>query len=479
MTEDHMACRPSFTFLSEEDKARIHRTSLDILSDIGMQIFHDGALDILQDAGCTADGDRIVRIPPELVEKAVETAPDNISIYSREGEPAMELGGYRSYFGTGSDLMYAMDAETRQRRLVSLEDVKRAARVADALPNIDFVMSFAHSAEISAHKVNLVNFRIMAENSVKPIVCIAEGVKELNEMWEMARTLRGSEADLTARPCFIQYAEPVSPLKHPFDSVDKLIYCAEKGLPVIYSPAPIAGSTAPMSIAGHIAQGLAECFCGLVIHQQKAPGAPFIMGMGPAVLDMATTQCSYNAPEYYMGYMGMIEMAHFYDLPSWGYAGTSDSQIPDEQAVFEAGISSFLSAMSGANLNHDVGYLNFGLSGSLEMVVVSDELIDQCRRIRRGIPVNADTLGLDVIREVGHTGHFLTHMHTLKHLRPTQWRPRLFSRAGYEQWEREGKQSLMERASARLKVILDTHEPVPLSEEKKAELRAREAAFEA
>ena len=189
-----------------------------------------------------------------------------------------------------------------------------------------------------------------------------------------------------------------------------------------------------MTMAGHVVQGLSECFCGLVIHQLACPGAPFIMGMGAAVLDMATSQCSYNAPEYYMAYMAMIEMSHHVNLPSWGYAGTSDAQIPDGQACFEAGLLTFMSAMAGANLNHDVGYLDFGRTGSLEMIVIVDEMIDLIRRMKKGIPIDDETMALDVIREVGPAGEFLSHEHTYKHLRSTQWRPKLICRSGYEEW---------------------------------------------
>jgi trimethylamine--corrinoid protein Co-methyltransferase len=190
------------------------------------------------------------------------------------------------------------------------------------------------------------------------------------------------------------------------------------------------------------------------------------MGMGPAVLDMATSQSSYNAPEYYMAYMGMIDMTHYFDLPSWGYAGTSDSQIPDGQATLESAMVSFIAAMSGANLNHDVGYLNFGLTGSLEMMVIGDEVISMIRRMKQGIPVNEETLAVDVIREVGHGGHHLVHPHTLKHLRSTQWRPKLINRKGYEQWEQEGSLSLLDRARRALQRILETHPATPLSDER-------------
>ena len=296
-------------------------------------------------------------------------------------------------------------------------------------------------------------------------------------MWHIARLIRGGEEALVERPYFIHYAEPISPLKHPVESVDKLFLCAEKRIPVIYSPAPIAGSTAPMTIAGHLTQGLAECFCGLVLHQLKAEGAPFLMGMGPAVLDMATTQCSYNAPEYYLALMGMVEMSRYYDLPNWGYAATSDAQVPDGQAAFEAGFLSWLSATAGSNLNHDVGYLDFGRTGCLEMLVISDEMIGQIRRLQRGIPVDDDQIALEVVQQVGPEGHFLDHSHTFDHFADTQWRPQLFNRKGFEEWDASGRETLLDRARARLAQILESDAGKPIPDSVLREIQNRTAAF--
>lgn len=461
-----MTFKPTLTFLSPEDKEKIHRAVLEILSEIGMRVNHDGAMALLKAAGCALQEDGMVKIPRGLVLDSIESAPDNIAIYDREAKHAMDLGGHRSYYGTGSDLIYSLESETMQRHPCVLADVARAARVADAMPNLDFIMSFAHPSDIAAPRAYLHSFQAMAANSIKPIVCTAADRTDLSEMWEIGRILRDGEDALQAKPYAIYYGEPVSPLQHAVESVDKLLFCAEKSMPVIYSPAPIAGSTAPMTIAGHVAQGLAECFCGLVIHQLKTRGAPFIMGMGPAVLDMATAQCSYNAPEYLLSYIAIIEMSHYYNLPNWGYAGTTDSQIPDGQADFEAGLETFIAEMAGSNLNHDVGYLDFGRTGSLDMIVILNELIDQVRRLYRGIPVNDVTLALDVIREVGSDGNFLVHRHTLEHLPSTQWRPGLISRTGYEKWEAAGSTSLLERARKKLQQVLQNHRPIPIPAEK-------------
>ncbi|MCF8061802.1 MAG: trimethylamine methyltransferase family protein [Deltaproteobacteria bacterium] len=453
---------PFMRFLSRGDRERIHGAVCHILDRIGMRVFHEEAAVLLEKAGCRIEDGTRVHIPEAVLRTAMESVPRSIPVHDREGAPAMDLGGTRSYFGPGSDLLYAVNGGTLERHRCRIEDVARAARVCDALPNIDFVMSFAHPADIPPHHAYLGSFRAMVENSSKPIVTTAEDRGDLHEMWALAAEARGGEDALRRQPYILHYAEPTSPLKHPFSSVDKLLLCADKGIPLVYSPAPIAGSTAPMTMAGHVAQGVAECFCGLVIHQLRAPGAPFLMGMGPAVLDMATAQCSYNAPEYYLSYVALVEMSHHYDIPNWGYAGTSDSQIPDGQAAVEAGVLTFISTMIGSNLNHDVGYLDFGRTGSLEMIVILDELIDQARRLKRGVPVDEDTLALDVIAQVSERGSFLEHAHTLRHFASTQWRPKLLNRQGFQEWEQKGSAGLLDRASRKLKRILETHEPAPV-----------------
>ncbi|MGD9309378.1 MAG: trimethylamine methyltransferase family protein [Desulfosarcina sp.] len=459
---------PTLTFLSPDDKQTLYHAALQVLEHTGMQLQHEAAVKRLKAAGCRQDNDGLVTIPAALVEKAVDSAPANIPMFDREGLPVMDLGGRRAYFGTGSDLMYHVDGKTLERTHTRLTHIQRAARVCDALTNIDFIMSFAHPHDVDAHRAYVESFAAMALNSVKPIVNTADSRDDLSVMWEIAKVLRGGETQLREKPYWVQYAEPISPLKHPFKSIDKLLFCAQTGMPVIYSPAPIAGSTAPMTVAGHVVQGLAESFFGLVVHQLTAPGAPFLMGMGAAVLDMATSQCSYNAPEYLMAYMAMVEMSHYVDIPNWGYAGTSDAQIPDGQATYEAGLLTYLSTAAGSNLNHDVGYLDFGLTGSLEMIVILDEIIDQIRRIQRGIEIDEDQLAVEVIGQGGRQGQFLTHPHTLKHLRSTQWRPQLICRRGFERWDQEGRTTLMDRAHERLQQILHTHTPAPIDSDQAA-----------
>jgi len=437
----------------------------ELLSKVGMKVFHEGVIELLEGHGCRVDSDRRVYIEQHLLKQALKTAPSVVQVYGREGQLAMELGERNVYFGTGSDLLHTYDLETGERRDSVLADVGRAARICDALPNMDFLMSSAHPTDVPPHHSYVLAFKEMVENSTKPLVLTAENAKDLKVMIDVSAEIRGGSDGLREKPYFVVYIEPISPLEQPIESLDKLLLCAEHGIPALYSPAPLAGATAPVTVAGHTAQGMAESLFGLVVHQLHRPGAPFVFGVGPSVFDMVTAQAMYNSPEYLLTYMCAVEMSQWLDLPNWGYGGTSDSQVLDAQAGMEMGEVTLLSMLAGSNLNHDVGYLDFGLTASVEGMVITDEFIDLNRKVVEGIEVSKETLAVDAIADVGPGGHFMTSEHTYKHMRSGQWRPSVFNRKGQDKWEEEGSVDLREAARRKALKLLEEHEVAPLSED--------------
>ena len=450
------------TVLSEEKCQAIYDAALGIIADVGMTVPHAAARELLVGAGATVEGEDLVRIPRDLVAGARATVPSMIPVYDRSGELAMRLGGYSSYFGTGSDLMNTYDLESGERRPSVLADVGRMARLCDALPNIDFVMSSAYPQDVPACAAYLESFRAMVSNTTKPLVVTAAGRDDLEVMGKIAGELRGGAEELRAKPYFIQYGEPVSPLMHPVEVLDKLLFCADWGIPLVYAPAPMAGATAPITHAGQIMQGVAESLFGLVIHQLRRPGAPFITGSASGKLDMSTLQTLYNAAERYTTDLGILEMARWLDIPNWSFAGTSDSHCVDAQAAIDATQVTLFSMQAGANLNHDVGYLDFGLTCAPELVVIVDEIISMNRRVFEGIAVNDDTLAADVVAAVGPGGDFLRTRHTRVHARALQWKPTMFNRVTQAQWEAEGALDLREKARRKALGILADHRPEPL-----------------
>ncbi len=457
-------------FLSEPQKQQIYDAALGILADIGMKVHHEGGETVMLAGGCARDAGGLIHVPAELVQKARETAPASFTVYDRAGAPALEVGGRASYFGNGSDLMHLYDLETGERRLAALADVSVAARLCDALPEIDFVMSGAYPDGMDAAEAYPRQFRAMIAATTKPLVMTAGGVETVEPMWRMACAVRGGADDLRVKPYFVMYNQPVSPLSHPFETVDKLLFCAARGIPSTYCPSPMAGGTAPITTAGQVTLGIAEALFGLVMHQLHAPGAPFVIGQGPNVLDMATAQSMYNSPEFVRAYACEVEMAKWLDLPNWGFSGHTDAQVIDAQAGMEADELTKLSMQLGSNLNHDVGYLDFGLTGSLEELVMVAEFIARDRCLLADIDVSAETLAVDVLAKVGPGGDFLGQRHTAKHWRANQWQPELLNRMGYERWLASGGLDLTEKARRKARELVATHRAPALPPELAARL---------
>jgi len=308
----------------------------------------------------------------------------------------------------------------------------------------------------------------MMAGSSKPIVFTAYDETDIADIYRMAVAVAGSEEALEADPFIIHYAEPITPLIHSPIGLGKLLFCAERRIPVAYVSGMTAGGSAPVTLAGACALANAECLSGLVIHQLAAPGAPFIYGANVSVLDMRTLACVYGGPEFSLTNAALADMARWYRLPVWGLAGASDAKVVDAQAGLEAMCSISTAILSRGNLVHDVGYIESGLTSSVEMITIADEIISMLRILFRGIPVDADHLALDVIDEVGPGGHFMVTDHTRHFFQTEHFLPRLLDRSNFQRWSQAGSTDLADRANARVREILASHQPAPLPDKAKS-----------
>jgi trimethylamine--corrinoid protein Co-methyltransferase len=281
----------------------------------------------------------------------------------------------------------------------------------------------------------------------------------------------GGPDEFAKTPLFVVYIEPSSPLTNSVEAVEKILYAAETGIPAIYTPCIMAGGTGPVTLAGTMVQALAEYLTGVVLAQLKCRGAGVIMGGVNSPMDMATSILSYGAPELGLISAAMTDVAKWLGVPMFSAAGCSDSKILDEQAAIEATLSIVLAALSGANLIHDVGYLESGLLGSFDMLVMSDEVIGMAKRILQGVKVTPETLAVHVIEEVGPGGHYLTQEHTRTHFKTETWFPTLIDRQMRRPWESSGKRTMAQRVRSRVKEILEHHEPMPIPPQVEARLR--------
>jgi len=455
---------PVLRFTTPQQIQEIHNATLEVLRRTGVKVYEEEALGLLKEAGADVQGE-LVRIPEFLVEEALRSAPSSIAVSSRNGSRAMALEAGKVYFGTGSDTPMILDHETGAMRPTLKSDVVRNAIICDHLPNIDFVMSMGLVSDVPTHVSDLHQFEAMLANTEKPLVYTAHDRQELAYILEMAELVAGGEDEFRRNPFAVLYAEPISPLMHSKEAVEKLLYCAQKGAPVIYTVGIMAGATAPVTSAGLLVVANAELLSGLVMAQLKRKGTPVIYGGMVTAMDMATGIFSYSAPELYLRQAIFTEMARFYGLPIFGVGGCSDSCAFDQQAGFEQAYSLLMASLSGVNLVHDVGYLGQGMVASHEMLVMSNEGIGLFKRLLRGIEVGPEDLALDAIHEVGPGGHFVQHEHTLRHFRQEMWVPRLFNRKSPEVWKRSGSLTLGERVKEEVTRILQEHHPKALARE--------------
>jgi trimethylamine--corrinoid protein Co-methyltransferase len=471
---------PSYRLLTEDQIREIHLASLDILETVGVRVNHYEAVGMLAAAGCRVQAGNVVRIPRWLVDACIRSAPSRITVYNRLGEEAMRLEGRKIHYGLGTDLIKTRDVSTGELRTSTLQDVKNAARVVDYCSDIDFVASFALPNEAKINTMYIECFRAELENTVKPIFFTAAGSEDLAVMIEIAEAVAGGEEALREKPFLINYSEPTPPLVHSYGAVSKLLLCADKGVPICYTPADVMGASAPVSLAGAIVQANAEALSGIVIHQVRHKGSPIISGFFATPMDMLSSVFVYGGPEFRLTHSAYADLYHYYGIPCWGTAGITDSHAIDQQAAFEAALTLLMSALDGANLIHDVGYMGAGLIGSPASIVMSNEIIGWVKRVIRGFEITPDLMGLDVIRSVGPGGDYLAEEHTLKYYKSELWRPKISNRDDPDTWLQKGGKGYGDRLAEETMAILESHTPAPLETNVKARideimLRAEEA----
>jgi len=459
-------------YITEEQVESIHAAALEVLERVGMSSESERIMEVFKDAGAEVDfKSKLIRIPQQLVEEAIRKAPKEIILCGRNPKHDILLEGSRIYFGLGgTPTPYILDVETGKFRRPTKQDFADATRVGDALPNLSYIMSIAGAFDVPYEAEYIHEFEAMFNNTEKPIVYSSPGADAARRVLEMASVVVGGFEELRRRPILSLYSETASPLMFTIEN-ENMIEFAEASVPVTLGPMPLAGATAPVTVCGAAVIGNAESLAALTLIQLVKQGAPTIFSGWGGVMDPRTGRCAYGAPEFTMVTAGVnAQMAHYYGLPSFGFGGCSDSKLPDAQAGAEVMMNALMSGLSGVNLIHDCGYLAGGSVGSMEMAVICNEVVGMVSRIVRGIIVDDESLAVEVIKNVGPGGHFLSQKHTLKFVEREIYIPTIFDRRPEEIWKKAGEKSIREVAKERVKEILKEHYPEPLPKDIKQKL---------
>lgn len=463
----------NFSVLDQAKIKKITEASFTLMQKVGMKFGSEDSLKRLKDAGAKVNNDGLVFIPEKMVEAALKSVPKELVLYTRDGKPNMTINqDNQVYFGTHADQLEILDPLTGQARKFLHKDIKTMCLIADYLPNIHFVLSVGLTSDIRPEVQTQTTFLETVKNFNKTINFSTNDIESLQEVIDMAAVVAGGLDKLQEKPFIFNYCEPIPPLSHPLESVEKLRISAENRIPVVYMPYCMMGGTSPMSMAASLAQCTAEVFGGLVLHQLVSEGAPFIWGTMPSIFDMKTTIGSYGAPEFHLGVAAMADISNNFGIPFYGTAGCSDAKYVDEQSVAEVTMELFSTLLSKANIVHDVGVLDHCNSVAPEVVVLADEIIEGLKHYSQGVSVTDQDLALDVIEQVGPAGHYLNELHTADNFKSV-WYPKFFSRKMVNEDYSEIKFSIKDKITD----ILENHKVPALDSAILKELAQWEAKY--
>ncbi|WP_111735041.1 trimethylamine methyltransferase family protein [Roseovarius amoyensis] len=472
-----MECR-ALNVLSETDIEKIHQAALTLLDEVGLADAPESGVAHLTRAGAVLGDDGRLRFPAALVEDTIARANREITLCGRDLRHDLKLGNARVHFGTAGAAVSLVDVDGRSYRDSTLADLHDAVRIADRLDNIHFVQRPMVARDLSDNReMDLNTLYACCSGTTKHVGTSFSDPANVPDALALLHMIAGGEAAWRERPfvsnsnCFV-----VPPMKFATEACQTMEACIEGGMPVLLLSAGMAGATTPSTIAGAIAQSVAECLAGLVYVNAVCPGAPAIFGTWPFGLDLRSGAMTGGSGEQALLTSGCAQMHRYYGLPGGAAAGMTDAKLPDMQAGWEAMCSNVMAGLSGLNMVYEAAGMHASLLGFChESLILGDDLIGHALRCVRGIEVDDETLALDQVREVclGGPGHYLGTAQTLKRMQSDYVYPATAGRMSPKEWAETGKPDLNAAATARKEAILAERDPARFDPATDTAIRAR------
>lgn len=454
-----------FPFLNPQSIEAIHNATLRIMDETGVVVNHAGAREMLLANGARVEKNR-VRIPPDLVEKCVAAAGKKVSVRGRNGT-VKHLGDGNLYFHNLGGARDVLDPVTGTKRLANAQDVRDSTRLLDALENCHTITPFFTPCDAPGDMMSLAMYRHALPHTVKPLQ--GPGVQYAPEA---RAAVRMAEVIGTPSEVLTLAVSPVSPLTIPDHEVDAIFEIARLRIAFAPLPCPTAGATAPLSIAGALAQQNAEVLMCLVLAQLANPGLPIIYCGRLAMMEPRTGVSVWGGVELGLASAGTVGLGHRYGFPVNVYGFSTNAHSLDLQSGFERGLNAMIPALAGADELSGIGEMEAGVSGSYAQMVADNEFAGSVLRACRGFEVNDDSLAVELFQPVmDGSRNFLGQKHTMKYLRAEEvLMTKLSERGTWETWEKEGRPELARRAQSEAERILREHKVEPLEERQENEL---------
>ncbi len=438
--------RPKIKVLDEKHKEQILEEAKLILETQGIFIENQEAVELFEEKGLNHEGRRYL-IPPDLISKCLDSVPNEITLFDREGDKSITLKDDRVHFDPGSAAIFILDEDTREIREAFSKDFIRFSKIVDQLDFIESQSTALIYHDVPNEAQDWHRLYLALSHCHKPTVTGTFRKESFAIMKEILLACRTSEDDLARKPLAIFDACPSPPLKWSDLTTQSLIDAAKSMIPSEFVSMPLAGASAPITLIGSITQHCAECLAGVVIVQLAKIGAPLIWGGSPAVFDMKHGTTPMGAIETMMINLGDVEMGKFLNLPVHAYMSLSDSKIPDAQAGFEAGMGALLAGLAGVNMVSGPGMLDFESTQSVEKLIIDNEIIGMVKRLLKGIEDYGTPFASDILRDYGDKEELISHPSTLKYFRKELFLPSgIIDRMTRNSWKTAGSKSARKRA---------------------------------
>ncbi len=447
---------PFYRLLTPQNVKQIDRTGRRILKEIGISISDSTFLDRLKAAGAQVDYDnQRVCFEGDWLDEVLGRAPSHFTLYSRDGQNDLQLGEGNAYFANGGRVFRILDMKTGGYRLTMLRDIANTATLVNSLEYIRFYIIACQAHDIKPVNYHLLDFYHAFNHTTKHVMGGCDNLRGVKQMWKLASIIAGGKDKLREKPFVSVLTNTISPLTIDATTLNILDFCTRHGIPVSCAPAPIAGATAPATLAGTLAQMHAEALAGVAITQVFAPGARVLYSAVPTAMDLRTMELAMGSVEMGMMNAAAVQLGQLYHLPTYTSGGVTEAKRPDIQAGFEKGVSNVAVAATGADcIRLTAGMIDSGNSISYEQFIIDNEITGMVYRIRDGITVNEETLGFDVIKKVGPGGNYVMEDHTVDHMMDEFFYPTLSVRCNFDIWEERGRPDMLSRAADVVRKIL-------------------------
>lgn len=456
-----------YKIFNDDEVRLIHEGSLWILENVGLRVRNEKAREIFLKHGCTLDKDgEVVKIPPKIVEEYIKRSVPKYTFRGREPEYDITLPDDRPCIITASSAPDIVDPITGKTRRATSTDIANIAFLVNELQGYDVFSISTLADDAPKGQFSLSRFYPALKNCLKPVRSNTSNVEELKKVIELGEIIAGSRETYRERPIINHHYCPIiSPLTMDVNSTEAYLYCVENGFPVYASIVPNAGVSSPMTLAGTVALGNAEFLAISVLTQMTRPETPLIYDVLSTAADMRTGGYAPGGIETTLLQIAHTQMARFYNVPSGGYIGLTNSHLNDAQSGYETGMGVIAALLGGTDLFNMGGLLSSLIAFDFAKAVIDNEIAMMLKRIMKSINVNKETIALEVIKDVGPGGNFMDHDHTLKYMREEVYFPEIANRDMREIWESSGALDTHSRAMNMAKRILSRKNPAVFPEE--------------